>query len=82
MPAYKESERTKTSGIYTGCPCPIKLKTNINGKPPQANKKLNDLIFEWTASCEKFRPGPFVPISCYYARKNYCKFSLKEEEEK
>ena len=57
MPAFKESERAKAFGVYTGCPCTLKLRHGISTtdkKLPneEFNKLLNDLISEWGEACD------------------------------
>ena len=63
MPAFKESDRVKKFGVYTGCPCPIELEKGVSTTDKELsnesfNKLVNDLISEWHKACDKFVPGP------------------------
>jgi hypothetical protein len=65
MTAFNEAERSKTFGVYSGCPCTVKLDRGIsttdkNMPDSEFSKMVDDLVAEWKRVCPEFVMGPRI----------------------
>lgn len=65
MSAFDEKNRRKVFGVYSGCPCSVKLSGGFsiedrNFPKEKFNALLNDLTSQWEQSCDTFLAGPRV----------------------
>jgi hypothetical protein len=62
---FDKSKRSKAFGVYTGCPCSVTLKHGLSTKDKNLPEKVfqqrvDELINQWKAACDRFVPGPTV----------------------
>ena len=66
MISFDEKDRRKAFGVYSGCPCSVKLgPPGLSTEDKEFarkdfDEKLKDLISQWHSACEGYCAGPTV----------------------